>query len=275
MWTETPQTAITAIHLSGGTEAIGSAKGRLEAAGFRLSPTGGYSLLLENVLADDLVEVDAIAAEHGLTVECLGEKEITIRKAAPKAFKLNLEAGKWYWADNLEDSTPLIFVKDVAATADAQVLTLEYLAPEGLPVPITIDSREVVEYGFRPATTEDFERYGLVAPDHTYLVPRMAKVEEVEPAKPKSASKENFKRRQEKVMKKRKTDLGSIEDLDKGMEGLRKDISDLVDLEKDLQEALNTGEDVEGILTEMELAAEDVGSHIWDVYRGMGMAPLD
>lgn len=81
--------------------------------------------------------------------------------------------------------------------------------------------------------------------------------------------------RQKKVMKKLKTGSDSIEALDEGMEGLRKDISDLVALEKDLQEALNTGEDVEGILTEMELAAEDVGSHIWDIYRGMGMAPLE
>jgi hypothetical protein len=199
MWIETPQRAVTAINLHGGQEAIGSAKGRLEAAGFRLSPTGEYSILLENVLHGDLLEVDAIAAEHGLALEAFGEKEITTRTAAPKAFKLNLEPGKWYWADNLEDTTPLIFVKDVEATSDAQMLTLEYLAPEGLPVPVTVDSREAVEYGFRPATVEDFERYDLVAPEHTYLVPKMAKVEEVTPAKPRSANVENFKRRQGKA----------------------------------------------------------------------------
>lgn len=234
MWIETPQTAITAIHIHGGQEAIGSAKGRLEAAGFRLSPTGGHSILLENILIGDLSEIESVAAEHNLVLEALGEKEVTTREAAPKAFKLNLEPGKWYWADNLEDTTPLIFVKDVEATADAQVLTLEYLAPEGLPVPVTIDSREVVEYGFRPATTDDFERYDLIAPDHTYLVPRTAEVKEVAPAKPKSANKENFKRRQKKVMTKKLADRNKIKLTRQEKKWLLTDAKEAITLAQDL-----------------------------------------
>lgn len=216
MWTETPQMVYTAIYIHGGQEAIGSAKGCLEAAGFRLAPTGSHSLLLENTLSEDYAEVKAVADKHGLALDVLGEREVTTRKATPKPFKLNLVAGKWYWADNLEDVTPLIFVRDVSATAEAQLLTLEYLAPTGMPVPVTVDSREVVEYGFRPATVEDFERYDIPAPDHTYLVPKTAKVEEINPAKPKAANVENFKRNQEKVMEKtalRKLDREADRDL--------------------------------------------------------------
>jgi hypothetical protein len=171
-------TGYGAVVLSGGREALQLATQALRSEGYRVSSASAHSVMLHDVLDPQLEYVVGLADEHQLEVRAQGRNAYVIPTPTKvrHAFKLNLQPRKWYFAENLEEQFPLVFVRDVAVekvgeTGDeAQVITLELHAPDGtLPSKQRATSQEVAAYGLRPALPEDFEQLGWMIPEAQHL----------------------------------------------------------------------------------------------------------
>jgi len=164
-----------AVALEGPTSSLRDAQASLKLAGLSVESVGRNSILLRDVLAAALPNVELVAETYGMRVVGLyGSKTFVHRKHIPqrKAFKLNLTANKWYFAENIEETFPFVVVRDVKLekTGDSegdtdQILDLEFYGPNhAMPIKQTVSSREAAQYGLRPATEDDFENADMIVP---------------------------------------------------------------------------------------------------------------
>jgi hypothetical protein len=167
-----------AVVLSGSRDAVKVAAQALQSNGYQVSAASGHSVVLHDVLDTQLSYVIGLADEHQLDVWAHGRNAYVESDPVKTrhAFKLNLQPRKWYFAENLEESSPLVFVRDVAiekigeAGDEAQVVTMELHAPDGtMPTKHRATSQEVASYGLRPARPEDFEQLGWMIPEAQHL----------------------------------------------------------------------------------------------------------
>jgi hypothetical protein len=163
-----------AVSLEGPSANLQDAQASLKLAGLTVDTVGQNSILLRDVRESSMENVGSIAQAHALrVVGAYGKKMFIHREKAQtrKAFKLSLEEGKWYFAENLEETYPFIVVRDVHIEKtgnngdEDQVLDLEFYSPDhAMPVRQTVTSREAAQYGLRPATEEDFEKVDMILP---------------------------------------------------------------------------------------------------------------
>jgi hypothetical protein len=167
-----------AVVLSGSREALRLAEQVLRSEGYQVSLASAHSMVLHDVVDPQLGYVVGLANEHLLEVRAYGRNAYLDPSQAKvrHAFKLSLQPRKWYFAENLEESSPLVFVRDVAIervgeTGDeAQVITMELHAQDGtMPTKRRATSQEAAAYGLRPALPEDFEQLGWMIPDAQHL----------------------------------------------------------------------------------------------------------
>lgn len=167
-----------AVILRGGQESLMVAFQALSSEGYWVSEASAHSLVVHDVLDAQLDYVVGLADEHQL--EARAHNRNTYFKPTQlktrHAFKLSLQPRKWYFAENLEEQYPLVFVRDVAiervgeAGDEAQVITMELHAPDGtMPTKHRATSQEAASYGLRPAQPDDFERLGWMVPDAQHL----------------------------------------------------------------------------------------------------------
>ncbi len=195
----------TAMVISGSEKGLQRAGRRLGSLGYPLFTTSQYRAVVDDVRESSLPALQAVVAECGCSIEALqDEKEIALPRAAqprPKrAFRLNLDEGKWYFAENAEDIYPLVFVRkqEIVKQADdqgdereVQTFLLELFNPEdGMPYRIDAESKHVSRLGLRPATIEDFEELDMIPPEFGEL----AVVTAAPDPKPRTAAAKNFGR---------------------------------------------------------------------------------
>jgi len=163
-----------AVSVEGPTNQLQDAQASFKIAGLTVDTVGQNSILLRDVHEASLENVQSIAASHNMrVVGTFGPKTFIHREQVKqrKAFKLNLQPNKWYFAEQLEDTYPFIVVRDVRIERtgnngdEDQLLDLELYGPEHtLPIQQTVTSREAAQYGLRPATEEDFESADMIVP---------------------------------------------------------------------------------------------------------------
>jgi hypothetical protein len=167
-----------AVVLSGGQESLRMAAQTLQSEGYTLSKASSHSVVLHDVRDQQLDYVVGLAEEHQLEVRTHGRNVYAepMQEKIRHAFKLSLQPRRWYFAENLEDQSPLVFVRDVTierlgeAGDEAQVITMELHAPDGtMPTKQRATSQEAAAYGLRPALPEDFEQLGWMVPDAQHL----------------------------------------------------------------------------------------------------------
>ena len=167
-----------AVVLSGGQDSLKIASQVLCSEGYQVSEASSHSVVVCDVLDSQFAHVVGLADQHQLDIRTHGRS--TYIKPTPvktrHAFKLSLQPLKWYFAENLEEQFPLVFVRDVAIektgeTGDeAQVITMELHAPDGtMPTKYRATSQEAAAFGLRPAQPEDFGQLGWVVPDAQHL----------------------------------------------------------------------------------------------------------
>jgi len=169
-----------AISLEGPSDTLQEAQGTLQVAGFLVEAVGKNSILLRHVPQTQLRNLAVVLDKYGLRVaNASGDMRFVKpeKKRVRKAFKLNLRAGRWYFADNIEESFPFVLVRDVSIEKtgnngdEDQVLDLEFYGPNHvMPIRQTVSSREAAKYGLRPATEEDFEQVDMITPTTEELV---------------------------------------------------------------------------------------------------------
>jgi len=144
--------------------------------------------------------IEEAITECGCTIEALqGEKDLPLAKPPRRvrAFKLALDEGKWYFAENAEDIYPLVLVRrqqltkvadDQGGEREVQSFLLEMIDPDdGMPYQIEAEAKHVSQLGLRPATLDDFEDRDMVPPTFGTLVNATT-------ATPRTASSQNFGR---------------------------------------------------------------------------------
>lgn len=171
-------TGYGAVVLSGGRESLRLAAQTLQSEGYTVSTASPHSVVLHDVRDQHLDYVAGLAEEHQLEIRVHGRNAYAepVSEKLRHAFKLSLQPRRWYFAENLEDYFPLVFVREVAVerlgeTGDeAQVITMELHAPDGtMPTKQRATSQEVAAYGLRPALPDDFEQLGWMVPDAQHL----------------------------------------------------------------------------------------------------------
>lgn len=163
-----------AVTLEGPTKNLQDAQASLKVVGLTVDSVGNNSILLRDVRDDSLANIEAVAQAHGMRVVAkIGSKTFLERRQLQhrKAFKLNLEQDKWYFAENIEDTFPFVVVRDIRIEKTGnngdtdQLLELEFYGPNhAMPIKQTVSSREAAEYGMRPATEDDFENVDMIVP---------------------------------------------------------------------------------------------------------------
>ncbi len=164
----------SAISVEGPSDRLPELHAALQTAGFAVDSMGANTVLIRDVRAKDVEVLQTVSAEFGASVaKSFGQKTFLKREAAPvrKAFRLNLEPGRWYVAENGDDTFPFVLVRDVRVEAlgrngdDVQVVDLEFHSPDkSMPIPQEVDSRTVAQYALRLATEEDFAKLDMVTP---------------------------------------------------------------------------------------------------------------
>lgn len=165
----------SAISVEGPSDRLPELYAALQTAGFDVDPAvGSNSILLLDVRAKDVEVLQTVSAEFGANVsKAYGQKTFLKREAAPvrKAFQLNLDAGNWYVAENLNDTFPFVLVREVNIERvgnngdTSQMLTLEFHHPDkSMPIVEKVDSRTAANYALRLATEEDFYKADMIVP---------------------------------------------------------------------------------------------------------------
>lgn len=191
-----------AVVVGGSERGLKRAARRLMHLGYALFTTSDFRAVLDDVRASSLPAIEEVLAECGCTIEAVHDEkdiEVQVPKARPRrAFRLSLQPGKWYFAENAEDENPLVFVRDqsIKKVADGegeqevQVFLVELFNPDdGLPVKAEFESRELVKFGLRPATINDFRDLDLVPPEFGDLV-----LGSVKDPQPKTSAARHFGR---------------------------------------------------------------------------------
>lgn len=169
-----------AVLLTGSDQALGDTMEALRQAGYEVSRTSSHNAIVENVLDRSLEDVRWAAEQLGCSVEGVyGEHELEpIAPRMKKAFKLSLQEGKWYFAENAEDIFPLVLVREIkiekiatdGVEEESQNFTLELLGPEdGLPYQVQMASKQLAKWGLRPATVGDFNELDIIPPEFGQL----------------------------------------------------------------------------------------------------------
>lgn len=156
----------------------------LRQAGYGVGRPNTGVLCVDDVSEEELGHLTSESLHRGCYIEStrggrVVEEDLRIRKAE----KTDLQEKTWYFAENLEDSYPFVFVRSmqtqamptrIAAEDDAEddydeeevvVVDMDLVDADGnLPRSHAADAREVKEYGLRLATEDDFEERDLPAP---------------------------------------------------------------------------------------------------------------
>jgi len=178
-----------AVLLRGPESVIEIVANTLETVGERVIETTATTILLQDVRDAHLPDILRVADSHSMTVTPYGERNFLVQvpKEVRKAFKLNLQSGKWYFADNIEEDFPFVLVRDsriekVNDTSnrgvvgengldEVQMLDLEFHSAEGdLPIRELMSSAEAAKFGLRPATEDDFSAYDMIPPSPDSMV---------------------------------------------------------------------------------------------------------
>lgn len=172
-----------AIVLSGHSNAVKTAKSVYKAIGITTQDSSPTSLILQDVKETDFQEVEDIADSNGLSIVGKnGSRKYLVRSRVPirKALRLSLQPGKWYFAEYAEESYPLVYIRDMSiekirngdTTEETQVFDVELLSPDdSTPISLTYNAKDLARLGLRPASTDDFDEYGIIAPPLEQFVP--------------------------------------------------------------------------------------------------------
>ena len=147
----------------------------LRKASFQVGRPNENVLCIDDVSQDELDFIVAEADTRGCYVESTrGTHVVEVEQKIKKAEKTDIKAGIWYFAEQLEDSYPFIYVRSKKKQAmdrmglspeQVVVLQLELLDGDGsTPKKLQADARKVADFGLRIATEEDFEERDLPIP---------------------------------------------------------------------------------------------------------------
>jgi len=178
-----------AVLLLGPTSAIETVARTLEVIGERVVESTSTTILLQDVRENRLPDIVKLADAHKMTVSPYGERTflVQVQKEVKKAFKLNLQPGKWYFADNIEEDFPFVLIRDARIEKvnddtgrgkigtndldEIQMIDLEFHSANGdLPIREVMSSSEAAKFGLRPATEDDFSTYDMIPPSPESLV---------------------------------------------------------------------------------------------------------
>lgn len=157
----------------------------LRQAGYGVGRPNTGVLCVDDVSEEELGHLTSESLHRGCSVESTRggrfvNEELRIRKAE----KTDLQEKTWYFAENLEDSYPFVFVRSMETQAmptrvtaedddedsdydeeEVVVVDMDLVDANGsLPRSHAADAREVTEYGLRLAIEEDFQERDLPAP---------------------------------------------------------------------------------------------------------------
>jgi hypothetical protein len=185
----------------------------LRQAGYGVGRPNAAVLCVDDVSEDELHHLSEESLRRGCFVESTRGCHAVIEDLRiKKAEKSDLEVKTWYFAENLEDSYPFVYVRSMTmqamptrVTADDDdddndddedydgeevvVVGMDLVDADGsMPRYHDADAREVKEYGLRLATEEDFEERDLPAPVEI----KLRKQREAAAGEPDKDAIENF-----------------------------------------------------------------------------------
>jgi len=175
-----------AIVVNGSVTDIVTASAVYQAIGLSVEASAPTSLILQDVRDEQLQEIYDIAEVNNVEVVGRhGRRSYLSRKRLPtrKAFRLSLESGKWYFSEHTEDTYPLVYIRDVkiekvrngdTGDEEAQIFDVELLgADEATPTRVSYNSRDLAQFGLRPATADDFSERDMIPPPGDQLATAM------------------------------------------------------------------------------------------------------
>ena len=173
-WETSYEEGYAVVVLSGATEDVKQALSVLQALKLRAEPSAGNGVLVHDVRESHYSQMEEVVAGNNLEVTGMyGKRRFLTRKRKEihKAMRLSLQPNTWYFAEELEDNFPLVLVREVRLEKtgdsgdDEQFIELELYSPdEALPKKLVAASDEVMHFGLRPATEEDFENLDMILP---------------------------------------------------------------------------------------------------------------
>lgn len=168
--------SVALVH--GPTKQVAKAKKWLKERKVKLLPTGPSTLGLPRLRASGMKTLTKIASSFGLSAVELRDpytrEEIVSSGPRPKlkrmANRLSLQPKKWYYAEQLEDRYPFVFVRSEFDQDGSQIWDVDLLSPQNsLPRRTTVSAETLASFGLRPATSKDFDEFDLPTPFAQYL----------------------------------------------------------------------------------------------------------
>lgn len=169
------------IVIGGDGDGIFHACTKLTDRGFGIERPDFNTLVVANVFEEDFHDLQEIIAQHNLHVRDFGNRE-TVCENKKRPVKLYTskaefvsEMGAWYRTNN-EEYPLLVLVniwteEDTSPTEveeekadDVKLVEVNLVAPDSLPIPVTMTLDELKKYGPKPATVSDFEDLDLPIP---------------------------------------------------------------------------------------------------------------
>lgn len=192
------------VLLNGPKEVLTRFAIELRKASFQVGRPNEHVLCIDNVSHEELAHIQAEAGTRGCYVESTrGTHLVEVEPKIKKAEKTSIEAGTWYFAENLEDSHPFIYVRSKKKQAmdrmglspeEVVVLQLELLDGDGsTPKKFQADARRVADFGLRIATEEDFEERDLPVPAELRMQRQKRQEEHEAATQPDTTRLANFK----------------------------------------------------------------------------------
>ena len=185
------------VLLNGARDALTEFAIELRRAGYGVGRPNQNVLCVDNVTHEELFLIKSEAADRDCFVESVRGKRIETITATIKKAKgdLDVEQGKWYFAENMEDSYPFVLVRakytetvagsnpDENGFEDEEfiVVELELLGEDGYtPNKIKAHLSELADFGLRAATEEDFDDRDLPVPAELHFATKKKELEEEE-----------------------------------------------------------------------------------------------
>lgn len=165
------------VILEGGYTAVAKAKRWFKEQGVDLIDTGPSTIGLRDVPNYSIHAIKTAAENLGLrSLSCRGdyfvEEVVPSKPREKRASGINLSPKKWYFAEALEDRYPLVYVRALnSENQERQVWDVDLLRPDNsLPQRVLLSSQNLVKFGLRPATPDDFDEFDIPVPFSKYLV---------------------------------------------------------------------------------------------------------
>jgi hypothetical protein len=187
-------TVFSRVVLGGDGDGIFRARSRLQESGFSVKRPDFNTLIVADVFEEDFSDLQEVIAHCNLNVRDFG-KRTTVTEATKRPEKFYAskkefvsELGAWYSTNNEE--YPLLVLTNIWTEYDVspkeelteedaeevKLVAVNLVAPDSLPVPVTMTIDELKKYNPRPATKKNFEELDLPVPS-SYEAPPLSETQ--------------------------------------------------------------------------------------------------